>query len=298
MLLTTFWVCFGATVMISGALADRFGVRLITGAGLAILAFGCYAVSTLSAASSAVDFVLRVAPVALGFGISHSPTNSAVMSSAPRDRLGIASGTITIGWFLGRTAGVAALGAFYLSDVVSPATLFGGMSIVAGPPIGVVTYGGTALGLILMQQDRLPEAVTVLRKRSKRAAGDYMVHWFLAEALHRSGVEPGSEAEAEAVRAVRRSVALNPELFQSRLLLGRMLARRGVFNEAIEHLQKARAIDPTAVAATYQLALVHRSLGDTEQAKELLALVGRQKAEDREQFTKGGLLRIVREGRP
>jgi len=157
---------------------------------------------------------------------------------------------------------------------------------------------GTALGLILMQQDRLPEAVTVLRKRSKRAAGDYMVHWFLAEALHRSGVEPGSEAEAEAVRAVRRSVALNPELFQSRLLLGRMLARRGVFNEAIEHLQKARAIDPTAVAATYQLALVHRSLGDTEQAKELLALVGRQKAEDREQFTKGGLLRIVREGRP
>ena len=157
---------------------------------------------------------------------------------------------------------------------------------------------GTALGLILMQQDRLPEAVSVLRKRSKRAAGDYLVHWFLAEALHRSGVEPGSEAEAEAVRAVRRSVALNPELFQSRLLLGRMLARRGVFNEAIEHLQKARAIDPPAVAATYQLALVHRSLGDTEQAKELLALVGRQKAEDREQFTKGGLLRIVREGRP
>lgn len=157
---------------------------------------------------------------------------------------------------------------------------------------------GTALGLILMQQDRLPQAVSVLRKRSERAADDYLVHWFLAEALHRSGVEPGSQDEAEAVRAVRRSVALNPELFQSRLLLGRMLARRGVFDEAIEHLEKARAIDPTAVAATYQLALVHRSLGDAERAKELLALVGRQKAEDREQFTKGGLLRIVREGRP
>lgn len=157
---------------------------------------------------------------------------------------------------------------------------------------------GTALGLILMQQDRLPQAVSVLRERSERALDDYLVHWFLAEALHRSGVEPGSQGEAEAVRAVRRSVALNPELFQSRLLLGRMLARRGVFDEAIEHLQKARAIDPTAVAATYQLALVHRSLGDTERAKELLAVVGRQKAEDREQFTKAGLLRIVREGTP
>ncbi len=157
---------------------------------------------------------------------------------------------------------------------------------------------GTALGLILMQQDRLPEAVSVLRKRSSQAPDDYLAHWFLAEALHRSGVEPGTEAEGEAVQAVRRSVALNPELFQSQLLLGRMLARRGSLDEAIKHLENARAIDPTAVAATYQLALVHRSQGDAERAKELFALVGRQKAEDREQFTKGGLLRIVREGTP
>ena len=157
---------------------------------------------------------------------------------------------------------------------------------------------GTALGLILMQQDRLPEAVEVLRKRSERAPNDYLAHWFLGEALHRSGVEPGTEAEAEAVQAARRSVVLNPELLQSRLLLGRMLARRGALEEAIEHLEKARAIDPTEVAATYQLALVHRSRGDAEQAKELFALVGQQKAEDREQFTKGGLLRIVREGTP
>ena len=156
----------------------------------------------------------------------------------------------------------------------------------------------TALGLILMQQDRLPEAVKVLRKRSERAPDDYLVHWFLGEALHRSGVETGTGGEAEAVQAARRSVALNPQLYQSRLLLGRMLARRGALDEAIEHLEKARAIDPTAVSATYQLALVHRSRGDAEQAKELFAIVGQQKAEDREQFTKGGLLRIVREGTP
>ncbi|MCY3902521.1 MAG: MFS transporter [Caldilineaceae bacterium] len=151
MLLTTFWVCFGATVMISGALADRFGVRLITGAGLAILAFGCYTVSTLSAASSAVDFVLRVAPVALGFGISHSPTNSAVMSSAPRERLGIASGTITIGWFLGRTAGVAALGALWASrvHVYSGPELGGAVTeAAAGPQIAAlrdVSFAAMAL---------------------------------------------------------------------------------------------------------------------------------------------------------
>ena len=157
---------------------------------------------------------------------------------------------------------------------------------------------GSALGLILMQQDRLAEAVQVLRVRQQQAPEDYMVHWFLAEALQRSGVEPGTEGEAEAVRVLRKSVGLNPELFQSRLLLGKMLARRGELDEALVHLKKASAIDPDEVSATYQLALVHRRRGDAAQAKDLFALVGRQKAEDREQFTKGGLLRIVREGTP
>lgn len=157
---------------------------------------------------------------------------------------------------------------------------------------------GSALGLILMQQDRLPEAVRVLRARQEQAPRDYLVHWFLAEALQRSGVEPGTAGEAEALRVLRKSVQLNPELFQSRLLLGKMLARRGELEEALEHLEQARAIEPDEVAATYQQALVYRRMGETERSKELFALVGRQKAEDREQFTKGGLLRIVREGGP
>ena len=116
-LLTVFWVFFGVAVLVSGALTDRFGFRLIAGIGLFILGLGCFTASTLSAASSAADFVLRVAPIALGFGISHSPTDSAVMGSVPRERLGIASGTNTIGRFLGRTAGVAALGSLWASRV-------------------------------------------------------------------------------------------------------------------------------------------------------------------------------------
>lgn len=141
-LLTTFWICFGVAVQVSGTLSDRFGVRLITGVGLAILALGCYTVSTLDAASTGMDFVLRVAPVALGFGISHSPTNSAVMSSVPRERLGIASGTNTIGRFLGRTAGVAALGAVWASRV----------NVYAGPEFsGAVTEAAAAPQIAALQ---------------------------------------------------------------------------------------------------------------------------------------------------
>ena len=154
----------------------------------------------------------------------------------------------------------------------------------------------SALGLVLMQQDRLPDAVRVLRERRDKAPDDYLVHWFLAEALHRSGAEPGSPGETEAVESLRRSIELDPELFQSRLLLGRMLARRGELAAAQEHLEKARELEPDEVSATYQLALVHRSRGDSERARELLALVGQRKADERDRFARGGLLRIVREG--
>ena len=157
---------------------------------------------------------------------------------------------------------------------------------------------GSALGLILMQQDRLPDAVRVLRARRDANPDDHLMLWFLAEALQRSGVEPGTDGEREAVTSLRRSVELNPDLFQSRLLLGKMLARRGDLDTAVEHLERARELDADEVSATYQLALVYRRRGDAERAKELLALVGQQKAEDREQFTKSGLLRIVRQGSP
>ena len=157
---------------------------------------------------------------------------------------------------------------------------------------------GVSLGLILLQQDRVPDAIRVLRKRREQSRDDYMVHWFLGEALNRSGARPGSDEEAEAVEAVRKSIELRPDLFQSRVLLGKMLARRGEFDEAVEHLETARTIDPADVSATYQLAQVYRRKGDPERAKKLFAIVGRQKAEDREEFTKRGLLRIVREGSP
>ena len=157
---------------------------------------------------------------------------------------------------------------------------------------------GVALGLIMMQQDRVPEAIRALRERRERGQSDYMVYWFLAEALNRSGVRPGSEEEAEAVEALQKSVELNPELFQSRVLLGKMLMRRDALDRAIGHLEKARTIDPADVSAAYLLAQVYRKKGDAQRAKELFAIVGEQKDEDREEFTRGGLLRIVREGSP
>ena len=136
LLLTTTMVSFGLASPFAGILSDRFGYRLIATAGLVMLAYGCYTVSTLTAETSISGYVLRVLPLGLGMGIFQSPNNSAVMGSVPRERLGVVSGVNVIGRTLGNTSGVAALGALWASRVF----------VYAGPDFaGDVTEAAAAL---------------------------------------------------------------------------------------------------------------------------------------------------------
>ena len=50
------------------------------------------------------------------------------------------------------------------------------------------------------------------------------------------------------------------------------------------------------MTAAYQLAVVCRKRGDSKRAEELFAKVSKAKSEDREQFTRQTLVRIIREG--
>jgi tetratricopeptide (TPR) repeat protein len=152
-----------------------------------------------------------------------------------------------------------------------------------------------ALALMLLQMDRPNDAVALLRSRVARSA-DYLTLWFLAEALGRTGAAGGSPEEAEAVGALKRSVAANPDVPQSRILLAKLLARRGELDPAEKHLTRALQLDPENVSATYQLAQICQKKGDTARARQLFAKVSKAKAEDREQFTRGGLQHIIRAG--
>ncbi len=158
------------------------------------------------------------------------------------------------------------------------------------------TLGYVALALILMQMDEPSKAVTLLRQRARAGAGDYLVLWFLGEALNRSGAAPGSPEENEAVEVLSRSVRLNGNVPQSRILLAKLQARRGEVDAAMRQLERALALDPENVSAMYQLARVCQKKGDAARARRLFAKVGQAKAEDREQFTRGGLQHIIREG--
>ena len=109
-------VTMGIIAPLSGMLSDRFGSRSISIVGLAALLFGFIFISTLSETTSTFGYLIRFVPVGIGMGIFQSPNNSAVMGSAPRNRLGIASGILAITRTLGQTAGISIMGALWASQ--------------------------------------------------------------------------------------------------------------------------------------------------------------------------------------
>ncbi len=112
-------VMLGLTSPISGMLSDKFGTRLITVVGLMVMVLGYTAMSTLSAGTGVLGYVLRLIPVGIGLGAFQSPNNSAIMGSVPRQRLGVASGMLSLTRTLGQTTGIAVLSALWASRVMA-----------------------------------------------------------------------------------------------------------------------------------------------------------------------------------
>lgn len=106
-------IALGISAPLSGALSDRFGTRPITVLGLAILLLGYYAISRVHTEMSTAGYLVRFVLIGLGMGIFQSPNNSAIMGSAPRSQLGVASGLLSLTRTLGQTTGIALFGAFW-----------------------------------------------------------------------------------------------------------------------------------------------------------------------------------------
>jgi EmrB/QacA subfamily drug resistance transporter len=141
LLLVTVPVMLGISSPISGVLSDRMGTRLIGSIGLAIILAGYIGVSTLSAETTSLGYILRFIPVGLGFGIFQSPNNSAIMGAAPRERLGIVSGMLAISRTLGQTTGIALMGAIWASRVLH----YAGEAVPGGATQAAPAYQVAAL---------------------------------------------------------------------------------------------------------------------------------------------------------
>jgi hypothetical protein len=100
--------------------------------GLAILLASYLLILTLDTDTTALAYLVTMAPVGLGMGIFQSPNNSAFMGAVPPRRLGVASGLLTITRITGQLSGISILGAVWASRVAAHAGVRGEPS--AAPP--------------------------------------------------------------------------------------------------------------------------------------------------------------------
>ncbi|WP_159998986.1 MFS transporter [Roseomonas sp. 18066] len=90
---------------LAGRLSDRIPAGLLGGIGLIVMATGLALLATLPAAPTAIDIAWRTALCGMGFGLFQSPNNRALLTAAPRERSGGASGMLSTARLLGQTTG-------------------------------------------------------------------------------------------------------------------------------------------------------------------------------------------------
>ena len=126
LLLTPWPVMTALAAPIAGPLSDRFPPALLGGAGLAVLCAGLAMMAVLPADATTAGIAWRLAVCGLGFGFFQSPNLRAIMSSAPPERSGSASGTVATSRLLGQSLGAALVAlCFSLSGQDGPALALG-----------------------------------------------------------------------------------------------------------------------------------------------------------------------------
>jgi len=138
LLLAVFPITLGIVGLLSGWLSDRFGFRLLTVVGLAILSFGYFEMTQLSVSTTWQSFIFALFPLGIGMGVFQSPNNSAILGSVESHRLGVVSGLMAITRTLGQTTGIAIIGALWTSVVFHQTGYITGGATKASPTSQVI----------------------------------------------------------------------------------------------------------------------------------------------------------------
>jgi DHA2 family multidrug resistance protein-like MFS transporter len=107
LLMTPWPVAVAITAPIAGRLSDRYPAGILGGFGLALLCIGLLLMTFMPAAPSSLDISWRMLICGMGFGFFQSPNLKALMTSAPPERSGGASGIVATARLFGQSIGAA-----------------------------------------------------------------------------------------------------------------------------------------------------------------------------------------------
>ncbi|OGA99327.1 MAG: multidrug MFS transporter [Burkholderiales bacterium RIFCSPHIGHO2_12_FULL_69_20] len=100
-------IVVAAAAPLAGRLSERYPPGLMGGIGLVMLSAGLASLALLTPESSGTAIVLRMALCGAGFGLFQSPNLNALMSAAPPERSGSASGMVAMARLNGQALGAA-----------------------------------------------------------------------------------------------------------------------------------------------------------------------------------------------
>ena len=134
---------------IAGRLIEKFHAGLLGGLGLALFAAGLFMLALLPAQPSDADIIWRMMLCGAGFGLFQSPNNHTIISSAPRQRSGGASGMLGTARLVGQSTGAALVALMFnlFSDSGTHASL-----LLAGTFASVAAI----VSMLRMTQSRQP----------------------------------------------------------------------------------------------------------------------------------------------
>jgi DHA2 family multidrug resistance protein-like MFS transporter len=133
---------------ISGVLSDKVSAGWLGGVGLAALTVGLLLLATLGAHPEPMQIAWRMALCGVGFGIFQSPNNRTMLSAAPRNRSGGASGMLGTARLTGQTLGAALVALIF------------GVAPQNGPTVSLYVAAGFSAVAAVVSTMRVMQRVT------------------------------------------------------------------------------------------------------------------------------------------
>jgi tetratricopeptide (TPR) repeat protein len=145
------------------------------------------------------------------------------------------------------------------------------------------SLSAAAQGLAAAQENDLDRALAKVQASLARKPNDAILLYLQADILAEKGAQPGTPEFETAMRAAKRSIALQPTLGPPRGVLATLYLQAGEYKEAIEQCRKALQSDPKDRTAVYHLIQALRKTGNTTEIPDLLkrlALLRQQAAKE------------------
>jgi EmrB/QacA subfamily drug resistance transporter len=139
-----------ATAPLAGRLVERWGNKMLTAAGMIVVALGLWYLSTTSVASGYGHVLIALMVLGLGMGTAMTPATESIMGSLPRAKAGVGSAMNDTTRQVGGALGVAILGSVFSSAYATRIA-----SAVAGLPSAAASAARSSVGAALALGSRL-----------------------------------------------------------------------------------------------------------------------------------------------